>query len=200
MSRAKIQWMLNPSQEATVSDAKDVMSSKHGMTAHIPIVCRGSNCSYREVCIIEPAYIKEGERCPTEVAVILDRFDKYCRELEIFEQHEVDMSLVREMIDIEISILRADGIIAIDGNMLEEAAVGVDKQGNEITRREAHPMLDMKNSLRRERHRILNLLNSTRKDRTNGKLGDPSSKAVELLARALELEKQGKLKSSREGE
>ena len=194
--RARIPWVLNATQNSTVTDAIEVIGLKHGMSAHIPIICRADECPYREVCLIDPLYIKKGARCPTEIAVIMDRFDKYCRELEIFENNEVDMSLVREIIDIEVGILRADGLIAIDGNMIEEAAIGIDKQGREVTRREAHPMLEMKNSLRKERHRILNLLNSTRKDRSQGRANDPSSKAVELLARALEMEKQGKLKTN----
>lgn len=180
--------------EQAVEEASEVVGLKHGLFCHVPIICRENDCPYVETCFMDPQDRVFGERCPIEMAAITTRFESYCKSLFIDDDSTVDLSLVKELVDIEVQILRADSLLAISGNFIEDVVVGVDPRGRTYTKPELHRALDAKNSLRQSRHKILTLLNSTRKDRSVEITKDPSTAAAELVAKAARLLKAGKLK------
>lgn len=167
------------------------LKMKHGMYAAIPIVCRGHECPYAKTCpLLREGLAPTGERCPIEISMILTKFEDYCSEFDIDQQNVVDMSMVKDLIDVEIQINRADNILAIDGSFMQEIVVAVSENGDEIVNPQIHKASDYKDRLLKRKHDILHLMNSTRKDKAGDKLTvqlDPSSYASKLMAQVAEM-------------
>lgn len=180
-----------------VKRSATLSSMKHGLAAGIPIICRGNKCPYVTTCFLAEDERPVGERCPIEMGAIISRFEQYCRALDIGEDDVVDMALVRQLVDIEIQMLRADNKMAIDGDFIEQVVAAVTEDGRAFYKPELHKAVDLKDKLRKDHHRILQLLNSTRKDRERlrREASDPSILAATLMAKVRDLEKQGKIKT-----
>lgn len=185
-------WMGGAAWSDGVEAASKVLNTRYGMLSSIPMICKGKKCPFRESCYIPEEKLEPKARCPIEVATILQRFEQYVRHLEVDEENIVDMSLVRELVDIDIQLTRAEAKLAVDADFVEMVIATVDQQGNPWYKSELSKAVDYKDRLRKERHRILDLLDSTRKNKhENNKATDPSTMAAMLLARARELEKTG---------
>lgn len=189
-------WKQNAQGMKNVETARSTISLKHGMFASVPIICKGQACPYFQTCWIPEADLQVGGRCPIEIGAILERFDTYCDQLKIVPEDEiVDAGLVKEVVDIEIMMVRADGLLAKDGNLIEEVVAGISPKGQEYYRPEVHPAVELKEKLRKEKTRILNQLNATRKDKKSDGIiaNDPSSVAARIIAKVRDLDKKGKI-------
>jgi hypothetical protein len=171
---------------------------KHGMFASVPIICKGRDCPYFQTCYIPEHDLQLGERCPIEIGTIIERFDSYCDALAIDPESKLDMvdaGIVKEIVDIEIMMMRADGLLAVSGNFIEEVIAIVSTKGQEYYAPQLHKAVEFKDSLRDRKMKLLNQLNATRKDKRSDQLSrnDPSSVAARIIAKVKELEKQGKI-------
>ena len=172
-----------------------MMRTKHGMYSGIPIVCKGSDCPYRKTCWIEDADLEVGGRCPIEIGAILSRFESYVTELNIEEDNYVDLSIVKDIIDIEVMMLRAENALAISGDFIQEVIAGADNKGRPLFRPELHKAFEAKSKLRAERTKLLNQLNSTRRDKKEESKvkTDPSTVAAQLLMKMKKLQEEGRI-------
>lgn len=170
---------------------------RHGLFAGVPIICQGQACPYFSTCFIPQADLQIGERCPIEIAAILSRFDKHCQALGIDPdkiEDTVDAGIVKDVVDIEVMILRCDNLIAISGNMIEEVVAAVTPKGQEIRRPEITKAVELKQDLRRERTRLLNQLMATRKDKKESLGGqDASSVAARIIAKVQKIKQEGRI-------
>lgn len=181
-------WGIDESSINGVARANYMHRLKHGLMAQVPIVCRNSNCPYVSTCYIDPKERPKNGRCPIEISMILTLFDKYCGFLDVGEDDIVDLSLVRELVDLDVQLMRADHYMAANPDFVEDVVYFVNEDGMPITKPEIARVVEYKERLRRERHRILQLLNSTRKDRESSQVKrDPSSLAAEVISKAREL-------------
>lgn len=188
----------NPSLQTqeNVKKSRKTVSQKHGMFANIPMVCRGTACPYFETCWIPEEDLQVGDRCPIEIAAILERFDGYCEELNVDPEREmIDASLVKDVVDIDVMMVRADGYLAKDAALIKDVVAGISPKGQEYYKPEIHQAVELKEKLRKERTRILNQLNATRKDKKMEQIvaNDPSSVAARIMAKAKDLQLQGKI-------
>lgn len=172
------------------------LSLKHGMFSGVPIICRGSKCPYYETCWIPDNDLEVGERCPIEIATVIERFDSYCEALAIdWEKAEdvVDAGIVKEIVDIEINLVRADNLLAIDGSFVQDVIAGISPKGQEYRRPEIHKAAEFKDSLRKEKTRLYNQLNATRKDKKEDSMkgNDPSSVAARIIKKVKNFEDEG---------
>jgi hypothetical protein len=105
------------------------------------------------------------------------------------------MGLIKDLVDVEIQILRCDNKIAISGDFIMEIIAGISNQGKEYKNPALHLAWVQKERLRNERYKILRLLDSTRADKAKKQQmnNDQSRKAVDLVQRALELARAGQL-------
>lgn len=165
---------------------------KHGLYASIPMVCRGEDCAYKDTC---PLFIAdehpEGERCPIEISHILTKFQSYTNQLDVDQENIIDMSLIKDLIDLDVQISRADNKLAIDGDFIQMITTAVTEDGDEIQNPSIHQAVLYKEKLLKKRHDILQLLHSTRKDKAGDKVTvvlDPSTYAAQLMAQAAKME------------
>lgn len=157
---------------------------KHGMFANVPMVCKGGDCPMSEVCTVAMQNRPFGQRCPIEIAAIIDRYDKYCEELGLGPNDYFDQSQVKDLVDIEVKLLRANGQLAISGNFIEQVVTGIDDNGNAHLRPELHKATEYEEKLLARKSKILADLNATRKaNKSETSVDDPSSFAADLMRR-----------------
>lgn len=179
-------WMKN------VKAAHGMMSTKHGFYANIPIICRAHKCPYFEACYIPEDDLEFGTRCPIEVATILQLHERYCMQLEIDpnnvdpKKHSVDLSLINELVELQIKLMRTQKKLAMDADYVEQVVAGSTPDGQLFTRPELSQSELFAERLRKDIHKIMDDILGTRKSQksTQGDNGDPSSKAANLMAQA----------------
>lgn len=181
-------WTRNPEAVQAIEIAKRLRQTKHGLYASVPIICKAEACPYAESCELAQMQIAPyGEKCPMEIAAIEDLFVRYCSDMNINPEdpnHQVDAIMVKEVVDLDISMLRCDKKMAISADFIIDQVVSVTEDGEAISRQELHPLTEYKEKLRAQKFKTLNLLNSTRKDKEGSKttvVFDPSERAAEML-------------------
>lgn len=190
-------WKVTDNGMDNIKQASSVLSSRHGLLSSVPLICRGNRCPFSETCPISIDKREVGARCPVEIAAMTKRFEDYCQSLGVTENDAVDLGLIKELVDIEVQMIRADNKMAMSPDFIEEFVCAVDpRTGTQFFQTKLSPVIDYKERLRRERHRILQLLASTRKDRMmmNKSSADPSTQAAQLIERLREMEKNGQIR------
>jgi hypothetical protein len=189
-------WTQNPNAVQAIEVAKRLRNTKHGLYASVPIICKSNGCPYKDSCqLFQMQLAPHGEKCPIEIAAIEDLFDRYITALKIDRDDPnstVDLIMVKEVVDLDIQILRCDNKMAIDADFIIENTVSVTEDGDALTRSELHPAVEYKQKLLASKHKTLQLLNSTRKDREGSKTTfvlDASQRAAEMLKLQNDLKK-----------
>jgi hypothetical protein len=95
----------------------------------------------------------------------------------------VDASSIRDLVDNEIQMLRAENKIALNADFIDKVVATVDKHGKAYYENAISPEAEYKLRLQDKKYKILNLLNSTRKDKASEvKIGGhPSVRAAGIL-------------------
>lgn len=180
-------WKISDKGKEAIKIAVGMSKTKHGLYASIPMLCKAESCQYAKVCpLVEMGQAPEGERCPLEIAMILKRYEEYSDEFGVDDSNTVDMSLIKDLIDYDIQLFRAENKIAIQGDFVEDIVVDVTKSGEVITAPQLSQATQYKDKIMAKRFKILELMNSTRKDKAGDKLSvqfDPSTYAAQLMAK-----------------
>lgn len=182
-------WGMHPVTAAVAQNATGLYSIKHGMFAGCPIICKGADCPYAATCRIDPNDRVVGSRCPQEAGAIIARYEQWCRHFKInyegdtvADEDLVDASLIRDLVENEIQLLRAENKIAMDADFIQRTISTVDSKGKAYYEDAVSPAAQYKIQLQDKRYKILNLLNSTRKDKSNEmKQMTPSEEALSIF-------------------
>lgn len=179
-------WKMSEKGREAVYLAVGMAKTKHGLYASIPMLCKAEECPYAAVCpLVDMGKAPKGERCPLEIAMILKRYEEYSNEFGIDEKNVVDMSLVKDLIDYDVQLFRAENKIAVQGDFVEDVVVTITDGGEVITNPQLSKATEYKDKIMNKRLKILELMNSTRKDKAGDKLTlslDPSSYASQLMS------------------
>lgn len=179
-------WVTSSRQADAVRSSRKMFNLKHGYLANVPMVCRDKNCPLNGVCTIPQGYRPKGERCPIEIAAVIDGFDKFCKELNVQDDDYFDQSQVKDLVDIEVKLMRTRGVLASAEHFIELVVIGTDSSGNKLETPQLHKATEYEDKLLARKAKILSDLNSTRKQREkNQKSNDPSSFATELIQKAM---------------
>jgi hypothetical protein len=187
-----------------VKEARQLMtSSRFNTFQNSPIICKAQNCAFYNTCPFKDKNMKEikGLRCPFEVALGGELTDKYINHfLPQYNEEDADpviMDLIKELVDYEVQINRADRIMADRGDFLEDVVVGVSVHGDIISNKEVAQWVSYKNALTEKKHKTLQLLNSTPKDRASTvKAGEDFASYVKMLKEKAKLEKAIEVEAS----
>ena len=169
---AKSVWGLSEEALIRAELSSNKFKLKHGMFAGIPLICKKEKCPYLNVCSLPDNHRVKGDRCPVEIGAIISRFDSWCKHFGIEadgdyikDEDLVDASLIRDLVDNEIQILRADNRIAINGDFIARTISSIDNKGKAYYEDSVSAESEFKLQLLDKRYKILQLLNSTRKDK-----------------------------------
>lgn len=190
-------WKINPNIGKEISNINRLYNSKYGLFASIPMVCRGQDCPYKDVCLVNQSERVDGRRCPMEISAILSRFEMWCSHFNIDTSMDVidpkdivDVSLIKDLVNIEVQIIRAENKVALNGDFMQTVLVEVDKACNAYYSEDIHPATKFIMDLQNRKDKILNQLHSTRKDLASDmKKSSPSDEAIKLFKEIREIEK-----------
>lgn len=162
-------WGINPDVAAK---AGKKFGMTHGMFAGVPILCKDHLCPYVDVCTVDPNDRIVGTRCPMEAGAIVERFNAWCRHFKvdingnsIKDSDLADVSLIKDLVELEVQILRAENRIALNGDFLGKTIVEIDNKGKVYRENAVTPEAEYKMSLHEKKYKVLQLLNATRKDK-----------------------------------
>ena len=159
---------------------------------------RGVDCAYKDVCMVDPSERTVGSRCPMEIAALITRFNQWCQHFNINIEGEaieskdlVDATLIKDLVNIEIQILRAENKIALSGDFMGETLIEVDKKCNAYYGSIITPESEFLMTLQDKKMKILNQLNATRKDKAADKRKETASdEAVRIFQQMQELQRE----------
>ena len=189
-------WKMDPSISEEIKDIAMINSSAYGMFASIPIICKGSNCAYKDVCMVSLGERILGRRCPMEIATIISRFEMWCAHFNIDISNDfidskdaVDASLIKDLVNIEVQMMRAENKIALNADFMHTTLLEVDKKCNPYYGEDLHPATTYLMTLQQRKDKILNQLHATRKDlAADRKLATPSDEAIKLFKQIKEMQ------------
>ena len=190
-------WGISPTVIKEIGNMNRIYSSKHGMFASVPIICKGPDCAYKDVCMVSQAQRIIGQRCPMEIAAILSRYEQWCMHFEINTSDDVidakdlvDATLIKDLVNIEVQILRAENKIALNGDFMADTLLDIDKKCQPYFGKIVAPETEFLMTLQDRKIKILNQLNATRKDKAADKRKESASDAaIEIFQKVKELER-----------
>lgn len=190
-------WGISNNVAKEIGNINRIYSSKHGLFASVPIICRGNDCAYKDVCMVSQQERNVGQRCPMEIAAILSRYEQWCNHFDIDTVGDmikpedlVDATLIKDLVNIEIQMLRAENKIALNGDFLSNTLLDIDKKCQPYFGQIVSPEVEFLMNLQDKKIKILNQLNATRKDKAADKrTQNASDEAIKIFQQVKELEK-----------
>lgn len=193
-------WGIQPAIIQEISNLNRVYGSKHGMFSSIPILCRGADCAYKDTCMISPQQRTVGQRCPMEIAAILTRYEQWCAHFDIDTSQDtvaphdlVDATLIKDLVNIEVQMIRAENKIALNGDFMSDTLLDIDKKCNPYYGKVVSAETEFLMTLQDKKVKILNQLNATRKDKASDKSkSNASDAAIRIFQQVQQMERSKK--------
>lgn len=182
-------WAVAPQLAAEIGNMNKLYASSHGLFASVPIICKGQDCPYKDVCMVSQNERVPGRRCPMEISAILARYEMWCQHFEIDissgnipSKDLVDATLIKDLVNLEIQQMRAENKIALNGDFMAKTLLDIDKKCTPYYGEVVSPASEFLLTLQQRKEKILNQLNATRKDKAADKRkSSPSEDAIRLF-------------------
>lgn len=139
--------------------------------------------------------------CLIEVNLLNQWTRLYIKEYEIDEYNFTDFQMVRELAEIELMLWRLNNNLAKPENaeLIQESIVGIDREGNALTRKEINSYIEAKERLQNRKSKIIKLMVGDRQEKYKREAAlrikgneDPSTNAAQLRGKIDRLLKQAK--------
>lgn len=167
--------------------AMTMLSTKTGMYASIPLICKGGNCPYQETCtLLQYDLCKIGEPCPNECAMIEVYYANYSEEFDLDHASFTDKVTVKELIDTEIKLQRCQALMNKEQTQIKQEFAGATEQGEVFYKDEISKAFELYQRNWNNKEKILNQLMATRAAKS--KLGKEESSVKDILNDALNVD------------
>lgn len=174
-----------------------------GSSAAIPLICAGpGKCPFSFQCpfvrldkqrrAADPSAkltTPVGRACLVELQLINEWTRLYMVEYEIDEHCFTEFQMVRELAEIELMLWRLNNNLAKPehAQLVQENVVGIDKQGNQVTRLEVSSLFEAKERLQTRKSKLVKLMVGDRQEKYKRDAAlktksedDPSTSAAQL--------------------
>jgi hypothetical protein len=159
-----------------------------GLWSKIPRTCNAS-CPYSVNKTCKLSKKPYGEKCPEESAFVELLIRKYMESLNIDVSDISSVSMIRDLVDVEIQLIRKQGMLA-NSDLVILQTVAVDRQGNEIQQLVENPVVATDEKLKKRKGEIMKQLVATRESKIKLATDAAKAGAMDRAARALgELQK-----------
>jgi len=150
-----------------INSSLEEMAENHLQS--LPMVCKGAQCIFAETCPLQQQGVAPiGELCPVERMLIDQWARAYAASLQIDTQNFVELSMLADIVEAEVYDRRTSGDLSL--NMLfDMQAVGVDKNGDPILRKEPAVALEVKMMMKKRKDDIRRAFLATREVRAKYK-------------------------------
>lgn len=157
-----------------------------GPAAALPMICKGPKCPIAKSCMLEAiGKAPIGSKCPIELAMINKWKDDYVASLGATWEDKIERQAIMDLVESEVFRHRANGILAAEDFIMENA-IGVNPDtGEPILSKQKHIALEVADQLSRRQERLLKSLIATRemKEKLGKGQGDQSKKEADLVQR-----------------
>lgn len=157
--------------------AMAMLSTKNGMYARIPLICKAENCPYAERCmLLQYNLAPPGEPCPKETAEIELRYQAYSDDFDLDSSSFTDKNLVSDIINYDIMMDRLKALLAKEQVLTVEVVTGISEQGEEFTHPEVSKTWEAYERVEKKRNTAYDLMLATRKSNKQDK--DTQTKSI----------------------
>ena len=161
-------WGISPRGNLAKRLAMAKLSTKNGLHARVPIVCKADSCPYAEQCPLLPyGAAPEGEFCSVELAQIELRAAGYSQDVDYDTASFTDKNLISELITLDVMLERCKALMAKDGSPVIEMAIGIDQEGNEVRQPAVSKAWEAYEKISKKRDQVYHMLMLTRSDHKN---------------------------------
>lgn len=191
----------------TAEEARKIRSHLYylstGSAAAVPMICGGSaKCPFAFKCPFiqidkqrkqqdpdAPLVTPIGRNCQVEINLLNEWTRLYMEEYNIQEGAFTEIQMIRELAEIELMLWRLNNNLSKPENaeLVQEVIVGVDKQGNALTRQEINAFVEAKEKLAARKSKLIKLMVGDRQEKYKKESAlkmretqDPSSNAAFL--------------------
>lgn len=153
-----------------------MLSTKTGMYAKIPLICKGDGCPYADTCPLLPYDLAPaGEYCPHETAQIELRAGAYANEVGLDPESFTDRQLLNEIVGYDIMLERCRALMAKEGTPVIDITIGVTEEGDEIRQPAVSKAWEAYEKIVKKRNEAYQLMLMTRRDKNkNGETNQDS--------------------------
>lgn len=146
--------------------AMTMLSTKTGMYARIPLICKAEGCPYADSCSLLPYNLAPlGEPCPVETAQIEIRFAGYEKDFDIDTASFTDKNLVSDLINHDIMLERCKALLNKEGVLVQDVFAGVTEQGDVYYKPEVSKHWEAYERVQKKRNEIYDMMMATRKNK-----------------------------------
>jgi hypothetical protein len=146
--------------------AMTMLSTKTGMYARIPLICKGKACPYAESCELIPYDLTPvGEPCPKETSKIEMNTAGYCQDLDYEHASFTDKMMLNDLVGYDIMLDRCRSLMAKEGTPVIEIVAGVAENGEEIRQPAISKALEAYEKIVKKKNETYQLMMMTRKDK-----------------------------------
>ena len=156
--------------------AMSMLSTKNGMYARIPLVCKANSCPYADSCmLLKYDLAPMGEPCPKETAEIELRYTAYDKDFELDEASFTDKNLVSELINYDIMLDRLRALLVKEEVLVVDQVAGIGENGEEFYQPTVSKTWEAYERVEKKRNNIYDLMLATRKSNKSNKEDDNQS-------------------------
>ncbi|PTY92907.1 hypothetical protein [Heyndrickxia sporothermodurans] len=164
--------------------AMTMLSTKTGMYAKIPIICKADSCPFAETCpLLAYDLAPLGEYCPIETAQIELRYQGYAQDFDLEFSSFTDKAIVSEIINADIMMERCKAMMAKEGVPVTDVVAGIAENGEVYTRPEVSKYWEAYERAQKKRNEAYQLMMATRKDKKDD--GSDTKSLTEIIAEAV---------------
>jgi hypothetical protein len=164
--------------------AMSMLSTKTGMYARIPLMCKSDDCPYADTCpLLAYNLAPYGQLCPVETAQIELRYQGYSNDFSLEDSSFTDRCIISEIINCDIMMERCKALMAKEGVPVSEVVAGIAENGDVYTRPEVSKFWEAYEKANKRRNESYQLMMGTRRDKKNE--GNKEKSILETLQETL---------------
>lgn len=183
-------WGYTELGKEALKAAMTMISTKHGLYANIPIVCKAENCPYATTCkLVEFNLAPLSEMCPLEVASIKARYEAYAQDFDLAAGSFTDQVIVNDLIETDILMDRCKKLIQNEVMPIMDSIVNFTDDGTPIYEKKVSPTIELNERLSKKRANLFSLMKATRKDKNESH--DDNLTVSDIFSQIAEMEKNG---------
>lgn len=138
---------------------------KSSMFMSIPMFCKGPSCSFADSCPLQQQGIAPiGKSCSLELGMIANFMADYIEELNIDPNNLIELSQVRDLVDLEVQYIRKSKLLAKE-DFIQEFVVGIDANGDPVMSTRLHLAITYEDGILKKKAIIWKQLIATREAR-----------------------------------
>jgi len=162
----KGEWQMSEQGKRAKAIDAHIRETQTGLYASIPIICQADECPFFDAChLAQMGEAPEGDRCAIEINTIEKLMEKYTEELDVDVDDMVDISIIRDVIDIDVSLMRINKNLAKNPEIVQDVIAGIGEDGTAYEQPEINKAYELQSKLMKQRRKLLRELHATRKEK-----------------------------------